>query len=53
LHKPAAECFEQLAWLKNGIVNIYIKNLLDEDYYDSTGYPGTDRTFGVTFTITI
>jgi iron complex outermembrane receptor protein len=27
--------------------------LMDEDYYDSTGYPATDRTFGITFSIKI
>jgi iron complex outermembrane receptor protein len=47
------KCFEQLGWLKNGTVNVYIKNLLDQDYYDSTGYPATDRTVGITFTIKI
>nr|WP_249037240.1 TonB-dependent receptor [Desulfobacter hydrogenophilus] len=47
------KCFEQLGWLKNGTLNVYVKNLLDEDYYDSTGYPATDRTFGITFSIKI
>lgn len=32
-------------------VKFYIKNLLDERYDNVNGYPGTDRTFGVSFSV--
>lgn len=33
--------------VKDARLQFYIKNLFDEAYYDSRGYPATDRTFGV------
>lgn len=47
------KCFGQVAWLKDGTLNVYVKNLLDEDYYNTSGYPATDRTFGITFSVKI
>ena len=32
--------------LKNAALKLYVKNLLDEEYYDTSGYPATDRFFG-------
>lgn len=45
--------FKQAGWFKNGTLSVYIKNVLDEKYYDSSGYPATDRTFGISFSIAI
>ena len=39
--------------MQNARLQFYIKNLFDEEYYDSRGYPATDRTFGVTFSLNI
>ena len=47
------KCFERAWYLKNGTLDVYVKNMLDEDYYDSSGYPATDRTFGFTFSVRI
>ena len=33
--------------MKDVSLQFYIKNLFDEEYYDSRGYPATDQTFGV------
>lgn len=43
--------FKDKFYLKDAKVQFYIKNLLDEDYYDSRGYLATDRTFGVNLVI--
>ncbi|MFH2093762.1 MAG: TonB-dependent receptor [Pseudomonadota bacterium] len=45
--------FKQAGWLKNGTLSVYVKNILDEKYYDASGYPATDRTFGASFSISI
>ncbi len=47
------KCFEKAWYLKDGTLNVYVKNLLDEDYYDASGYPATDRTYGFTFSVRI
>ncbi len=47
------KCFEQVGWLRNGTLNLYVRNLMDESYYDTSGYPATDRTFGFSFSIKI
>ncbi|WDP90075.1 MAG: TonB-dependent receptor [Desulfobacter sp.] len=47
------QCFEKAGWLRDGVLNLYIKNLMDEDYYDTSAYPATDRTFGFSFSIKI
>ena len=35
--------------LKDTRLQLYCKNLFDEEYYDSRGYLATDRTFGMVF----
>ncbi|MEA1968391.1 MAG: TonB-dependent receptor [Thermodesulfobacteriota bacterium] len=39
--------FENFGFAKNGMVKLYINNLLDEEYEESNGYPATDRTYGI------
>ena len=34
--------------IQEAAVSLFIKNLLDEEYYDTSGFPATDRTLGVT-----
>lgn len=46
-------CFKQAGWLKNGTLNLYVKNLLDEEYFDAEGFPATDRTYGISFSVKI
>ena len=46
-------CFEQASLFKQGTLNVYVKNLLDEDYYDTSGYPATDQTIGLSFSVKI
>ncbi len=41
--------FKKAGWFENGTMKVWIKNLLDEEYYNSSGYPATDRTYGVSF----
>jgi outer membrane receptor protein involved in Fe transport len=43
--------FDRLGILQNGLLSFYIKNLLDEDYMNTEGYPATDRTVGVSFSV--
>jgi outer membrane receptor protein involved in Fe transport len=43
--------FDRLGILQNGALSFYIKNLLDEDYMNTSGYPATDRTVGVSFSV--
>ena len=43
--------FEKKAGFKNATLNVYVKNVFDEDYYDMSGYLATDRTFGASFSI--
>ena len=43
--------FDRLGILQNGALSFYIKNLLDEDYMNTEGYPATDRTVGVSFSV--
>ena len=47
------KCFENVGPFKNGTLNFYIKNLMDEDYYDASGYPATDQTVGISFSVKI
>jgi iron complex outermembrane receptor protein len=37
----------------NGVLKLYVKNLFGEDYKNATGYPATDRTFGIAFSFSI
>ncbi|MDX9786950.1 MAG: TonB-dependent receptor plug domain-containing protein [Desulfobacterales bacterium] len=43
--------FKKAGWLSDGVVSVYVKNLFDEEYYNSTGYPAMDQTFGVSFSM--
>jgi outer membrane receptor protein involved in Fe transport len=45
--------FKQDGWFKDATVSLYIKNLFDEEYYDTSGFPATDRTYGISFSIKI
>ena len=38
--------FNQWRSLKQCVLKIYVKNLFDEEYQDTKGYPATDRTLG-------
>ncbi|MGD9210762.1 MAG: TonB-dependent receptor, partial [Desulfobacteraceae bacterium] len=44
---------ESKGTLKDMILSFYIKNLFDESYYDSSGFPATDRTYGVSLSLNI
>ncbi|MCI5135357.1 MAG: TonB-dependent receptor [Candidatus Electrothrix sp. AW2] len=37
--------------MKDVKLNVYVKNLLDEEYYETKGTPSTDRTFGATLSM--
>ncbi|MEJ2040211.1 MAG: TonB-dependent receptor plug domain-containing protein [Desulfosarcinaceae bacterium] len=37
--------------LREAYLRVYIKNLLDEDYYNASGYPGAGRTYGAALSI--
>jgi outer membrane receptor protein involved in Fe transport len=39
--------------VKDVALSCYIKNLFDETYYSSRGYPSTDRTFGATLSFSM
>ena len=43
--------FKDKGPFKDAILNLYVKNILDEEYYDTSGYLATDRTFGLSFSI--
>ncbi|BHH85849.1 TonB-dependent receptor [Desulforhopalus sp. 52FAK] len=43
--------FESKGFLRNAVASVYVKNLFDEEYYDSVGFPATDRTFGATLSV--
>lgn len=43
--------FKQAGWFKDGVLKIYVKNLFDEEYYNSTGVPAIDRTFGISLSL--
>ena len=43
--------FKQKGVFKDAVLQVYVKNLFDEKYYDASGYPATDRTFGTSFSI--
>ena len=43
--------FDRLGILQNGLLSFYIKNLLDEDYMNTEGYPATDRMLGISFSV--
>jgi outer membrane receptor protein involved in Fe transport len=41
--------FHEWGPLRNGVLRLFINNVFDETYTDSSGYPATDRTFGIGF----
>jgi outer membrane receptor protein involved in Fe transport len=43
--------FKRLGFMHDGTLSFYIKNLLDEKYMNTSGYPATDRTVGVSFSV--
>lgn len=43
--------FKKAGWFSDGVVKVYTKNLFDEAYYNATGYPAMERTFGVSFSL--
>jgi iron complex outermembrane receptor protein len=40
--------FTSKGWLRNAIVTVYVKNAFNEKYYNTSGFPATDRTIGTT-----
>lgn len=38
-------------FLKDAMVTVYVKNIFDKEYFDTTGFPASDRTFGTTLTL--
>jgi len=45
--------FSKWGFLENATLKVYVNNLLDEDYENLSGYPATDRTFGVAVDVDI
>lgn len=43
--------FDQWGLLSEGTLKLFVNNVLDEAYEDTNGYPGTDRTFGIGFSV--
>ena len=43
--------FKHKGVFRDATLQVYVKNLFDEEYYDASGYPATDRTFGTSFSI--
>ena len=43
--------FEDTYNMKDLKLNLYVKNLLDEEYQETKGTPSTDRTFGATLSM--
>jgi outer membrane receptor protein involved in Fe transport len=41
--------FHEWGPMSNGVLRLFVKNVFDETYTDSSGYPATDRTFGIGF----
>jgi outer membrane receptor protein involved in Fe transport len=41
--------FNEWGPLSNGVLRLFVNNVFDETYTDSSGYPATDRTFGIGF----
>ncbi|WP_175530320.1 TonB-dependent receptor, FCYXU motif-type [Desulfobacula phenolica] len=39
--------FQNWGMFKNGTIKLYINNLFDADYENLSGYPATDRTYGI------
>lgn len=43
--------FEKWGPLENGALRLYMKNVFGEEYENSSGYPATDRTVGIGFSV--
>jgi iron complex outermembrane receptor protein len=43
--------FKKAGGFSDGVLSVYTQNLFDEKYYNSTGYPAMDQTFGVSFSL--
>jgi outer membrane receptor protein involved in Fe transport len=43
--------FDSKGFLKNAVASVYVKNLFNEEYFDATGFPATDRTIGATLSV--
>ncbi len=43
--------FESDHLLRQASLRVYVKNLFDEEYKNSSGYPGTDRTYGAALSL--
>jgi iron complex outermembrane receptor protein len=41
--------FDQWRGIKSGMLKVYVKNLFDRDYINSSGEPAVDRTMGAAF----
>ncbi len=39
--------------LKDAVLSVYVKNLFDEEYFNTRGYPATDRTYGASLSLSI
>ncbi len=39
--------FTKFGMMKDACLKFYVKNLFDEEYQDASGYPATDRTYGI------
>jgi len=40
-------------WLKDPVLTAYLKNIFDEEYYDTSGFPAAGRTIGTTLSFSI
>ncbi len=45
--------FKNWGMFKDGVIKFYISNLFDNDYENLSGYPATDRTYGVTLSFNL
>lgn len=45
--------FRQWHGMENGVLKVYVKNLFNEEYKNTSGYPATDRVVGVAFSVDI
>ena len=41
--------FDKMWYFRNARLQLYIKNIFDEEYYDARGYQATDRIYGAVF----
>ncbi|MFK4766276.1 TonB-dependent receptor [Desulfobaculum sp. SPO524] len=45
--------FDEWKGLSDGTVKVYVNNAFDERYQNVDGYPGTERNFGVSFSVSM